>query len=175
MNAKNIGRQIAALRKMKSLTQSEMGERLTVSFQAVSKWERGETLPDTGILVDLADVLETTVDNILRGGEQAISYKGKFTVEEMRKGLLALKSVGEYLGQEHPFYRFAIDGINTQMNTTIQDAFSDERILECFVAEAIIANLNAGKYIDLTDVKNGFRHERYRDIVLKHCQRCGIV
>ena len=175
MDAKKIGRQIAALRKMKGLTQSEMGERLNVSFQAVSKWERGETMPDTGILVDLADVLETTVDNILRGGEQAISYKGKFTVEDMRRGLLALKSMGEHLGQGHPFYRFAIEGINVQMNTTIQDAFSDERIFECFVAEAIIASLNEGKYIDLTDVKNGFQHEKYRNIVLKHCERCGIV
>ena len=62
MNIQKVGGQIAALRKAKGLTQNDLGERLGVTFQSVSKLERGETLPDTAILVDLADVLETTVD-----------------------------------------------------------------------------------------------------------------
>lgn len=41
MNMKQIGQQIASLRKHKSLTQAELGERLGLSYQAVSKWERG--------------------------------------------------------------------------------------------------------------------------------------
>ncbi|MBQ6898421.1 MAG: helix-turn-helix transcriptional regulator, partial [Clostridia bacterium] len=60
MNIKKTGEQIAALRKAKGLTQSELGERIGVSFQAVSKWERGETLPDITVLPDLAKILETT-------------------------------------------------------------------------------------------------------------------
>ena len=75
MDIKKVGNQIAELRKLKGLTQSELGERLCVSFQAVSKWERGETLPDTAILPDLANVLETTTDFILTGGERMIEYK----------------------------------------------------------------------------------------------------
>jgi hypothetical protein len=46
------------------------------------------------------------------------------------------------------------------MNTNIEDAFADDCIFECFVAEAIIQSLSAGKYIDLTDVKNGFQYDR---------------
>lgn len=42
INAKKVGEQIAALRKAKGLTQNELGERLNVSFQAVSKWECGK-------------------------------------------------------------------------------------------------------------------------------------
>ena len=72
MDTKIVGNQIAVLRKGKGLTQSELGERLGVSFQAVSKWERGETLPDTAILLDLAEVLETSVDYILSGGCQVL-------------------------------------------------------------------------------------------------------
>ena len=72
MNMQNVGEQIAVLRKGKGLTQNDLGERLGVTFQSVSKWERGETLPDTAILVDLADVLETTVDFILTGGERIL-------------------------------------------------------------------------------------------------------
>lgn len=174
MDSKIVGAQIARLRKEKGLTQNDLGDRLRVSFQAVSKWERGETLPDTAILLDLANALETSVDCILTGGSQVLHYRGKFTVSQMRDGILALKRMGELLGKDNALYCHAIAGINERMNTNIEDAFTDERILECFVAEAIIQNLMAGKYIDLTDVKNGFQHEHFRNIVLDHCARYGI-
>lgn len=56
----------------------------------------------------------------------------------------------------------------------MEDAFTDNRVLECFIAEAIIQNLMAGKYVDPTDVKNSFQHELFRNIVLDHCVRYGI-
>ena len=174
MDTKMVGAQIARLRKEKGLTQHDLGDRLDVSFQAVSKWERGETLPDTAILLDLANALETSVDFILTGGSQVLHYRGKFTVAQMSEGILALKRMGELLGKDNTLYRHAIEGINENMNTNIEDAFTDDRVLECFVAEAIIQNLMAGKYIDPTDVKNGFKHEHFRNIVLDHCSRYGI-
>lgn len=174
LDSKLVGIQIANLRKAKGLTQNDLGDRLGVTFQAVSKWERGETLPDTAILVDLANALETSVDSILTGGQQVLRYRGKITVSQMRDGILALKQMGEALGQDNGLYRNAIEGINNGLNTNIEDAFSDARVLECFVAEAIIQNLMAGKYIDPTDVKNGFQHDHFRDIVLGYCGRYGI-
>lgn len=174
MDINQVGTQIARLRKEKGLTQNDLGDRLGVSFQAVSKWERGETLPDTAILLDLANVLGTSVDFILTGGSQVLRYRGKFTVSQMSEGILALKHMGELLGRDNALYRHAINGINERMNTNIEDAFTDSRILECFIAEAIIQNLLAGKYVDPTDVKNGFRHEHFRNIVLEHCARFGI-
>ena len=174
MDSKLVGRQIALLRKEKGLTQNELGDRLGVSFQAVSKWERGETLPDTAILLDLANALGTSVDNILTGGQQVLRYRGRITVSQMRDGILALKQMRETLGHENGLYRNAIEGINKGLNTNIEDAFSDSRALECFIAEAIIQNLMIGKYIDPTDVKNGFQHDHFRDIVLEYCGRYGI-
>ena len=82
--------------------------------------------------------------------------------------------MGELLGRDNPLYRHAVLGINERMNTNIEDAFSDSRVLECFVAEAIIQNLMSGFYVDPTDVKNSFRHEQFRNIVLDHCARHGI-
>jgi len=174
MDSKIVGAQIARLRREKGLTQNELGDRLGVSFQAVSKWERGETLPDTAILLDLANVLETSVDLILTGGSQVLHYKGKFTVTQMQEGILSLKHMGELLGKDNILYRHAVNGINEKMNTSIEDAFSDQRILECFMAEAIIQNLVAGKYVDPTDVKNSFQYGHFCDIVLDHCKRYGI-
>lgn len=174
MDSKLVGAQIARLRREKRLTQNDLGDRLGVSFQAVSKWERGETLPDTAILLDLANALETSVDTILSGGSQVLHYKGKFTVSQMQEGVLALQTMGQLLGRDNILYRHAIDGINERMNTNVQEAFTDQRVLECFVAEAVIQNLMAGKYVDPTDVKNSFQNDHFRDIVLEHCARYGI-
>lgn len=174
INEKRVGEQIALLRKAKGLTQNQLGERLSVSFQAVSKWERGETLPDVSTLLDLSNVLETSVDNILTGGEQVLHYCGKITVADMREGIRCLERTGKLLGNGNTLYRYAIEGINEHMNTDIEAAFTDDYVFECFVAEAIIQNLKAGFYIDLTDVKNGFQHERFRDIVCSYAAKYGI-
>lgn len=174
MNIKKVGEQIAVLRKAKGLTQSELGERIGVSFQAVSKWERGETLPDVTLLPDLAKILETTVDFILLGSEKVIEYKGKFTVTDMKKGLNCLKNAGEYLGAENIIYRAAIKGINKDLNADIEEAFTNDYIFEAFLAEAIIQNLMSGLYVDISDVKNNFKHENFKNIVIDYCNRYGI-
>ncbi len=174
MNIEKVGEQIAVLRKSKGLTQSELGERIGVSFQAVSKWERGETLPDITLLPDLAKILETTIDFILLGSEKVIEYKGKFTVTDVKKGLNCLKNVGEYLGTENIIYRAAIKGINTDLNTNIEEAFYNDYVFEAFLAEAIIQNLISGLYVDVSDVKNNFKHEHFKNIVVDYCNRHGI-
>lgn len=174
MDMEKIGRQIAELRKSKGITQSELGERIGVSFQAVSKWERGETLPDITLLPDLAKILETTIDFILCGSEKVTEYKGKFTVTDMKKGLLCLKNAGVCLGEENIIYRSAIEGINTTLNTDIEKAFVDDHVFEAFLAEAVIQNLMSGLYIDITDVKNNFKYEHFKNIVVDYCNRHGI-
>lgn len=174
MNIQKVGEQIAVLRKSKGITQSELGERIGISFQAVSKWERGETLPDITILPDLAKILETTVDYILLGNEKTIEYKGKFTVTDIKNGLNSLKNMKEYLGAENIIYRAAIKGINNELNTNIEEAFNNDYAFEAFLAEAIIQNLISGLYIDISDVKNNFKHEHFKNIVLDYCNRYGI-
>ncbi len=174
IDIEKVGAQIAALRKAKGLTQAELGERLNVSFQAVSKWERAETMPDIGLLVDLAHILETSVDSILTGGEKTINYRGKITVSDMRDGIACIEKCGKLLGKDNLIYRSAVDGINKGMNTDIEESFSDEYFFECFVAEAIIQNLKAGSYIDLTDIKNNFKYEHFKSIVLKYAEQYGV-
>ena len=174
MDSKKVAQQIMTLRKEKGLTQSELGDRVGVSFQAVSKWERGETLPDVAVLPDLAKVFETSIDNILMGAEKQVCYKGKISVSDMKSGLVALKNMGEYLGKENIIYRSAVKGINTEMNTDIEAAFSDDYVFEAFLAEAIIGNLMSGMYVDISDVKNNFRYDHFRDIVINYCKKYDI-
>ena len=174
MDIKLVGEQIATLRKQNQLTQNDLGERLGVSFQAVSKWERGETLPDTALLVDLAKILDTTVDFILSGGRPALTFRGKISVSDCIEGLRCLEKMGVLLGRDHMIYRHAIRGINEGMNVDIEEGFRDDYIFEAFVAEAILQNLMAGAYVDVTDVRTHFKHEHFRNIVLKACEKYGI-
>ncbi len=174
MDNKKIGTTIALLRNNKNMTQADLGERVGVSFQAVSKWERGETLPDVSILPNLADALETTIDYILRCGEPAFPYKGKIKVSDMIEGITHLKKVGELLGTENIIYRYAINGINTGMSTDIESAFTDDFIFEAFVAEAVIQNLMNGMYVDTTDVMRSFKHKHFRNIVLEYLKKGSV-
>ena len=175
MDNKKIGATIALLRNNKNMTQADLGERIGVSFQAVSKWERGETLPDISLLPTLADILETTIDYILRCGEPNFSFKGKIKVADMIEGINHLKKVGELLGNENVIYRHAINGINHGMNTDIEPAFTDDFIFEAFVAEAVIQNLTHGMYVDVTDVMHSFKHEHFRNVVLEYMKKYSIV
>ena len=65
LNPIQIGEYIQAGRKELGMTQAELGERLNVSAQSVSNWERGETLPDIAILPDLAIILHCSVRNFV--------------------------------------------------------------------------------------------------------------
>jgi len=65
-----IGRKISALRKEKNMTQMDLADNLGISFQAVSNWERGLTMPDISKLPELAALFGVTVDEIL-GNEEA--------------------------------------------------------------------------------------------------------
>ena len=47
MNNKTIGERIRAARKAKGLSQEQLGEKLDISFQAVSSWETGKFIPDS--------------------------------------------------------------------------------------------------------------------------------
>ncbi len=66
MDNNKIGKTIASLRKAQNLTQQELGDKLFVTDKAVSKWERGISLPDITILENLAQVLDSNIYDILQ-------------------------------------------------------------------------------------------------------------
>ena len=77
LNLSAIGKFIQDGRKHYEMTQAELAEKLGVSPQSVSNWERGESLPDVGLLPDLAQVLHCSVDAILMGGGR-VHYHCRF-------------------------------------------------------------------------------------------------
>ena len=60
-----IGSNIAAYRKRDGLTQVSLAEKLNYSDKAVSKWERGESIPDVLTLMQLAELFSITVNDLI--------------------------------------------------------------------------------------------------------------
>lgn len=79
MDTIKIANLLVRLRKEHNLTQNDLAMELGVSYQAVSKWERGENLPDSGLLLSLANYYGITVDEILNGemNDEYMSYSNK--------------------------------------------------------------------------------------------------
>lgn len=80
MDTGNIGKQIAKIRKEKGLTQKQLGEMLSVSDKTVSRWERGDTVPDIYILADIARQFEITIDE-LAGHKKSEDTNGEIQSE----------------------------------------------------------------------------------------------
>ena len=67
MNQEKIGKFIANSRKKQNLTQEQLAEKLGISKNAVSKWERGLNLPDASIMEELCAILKITLNELFAG------------------------------------------------------------------------------------------------------------
>lgn len=67
IDREKFGLFLTQLRKEKGFTQQDVADRLYVSNKAVSKWERGQSLPDISLLAPLAQLLEVSVAELLKG------------------------------------------------------------------------------------------------------------
>ena len=76
-----VGANISRLRKAAGITQTELADRLNVSFQAVSNWERGQSCPDIANLMELASIFGVSVDRIL-GSERAAKLVTEISEEK---------------------------------------------------------------------------------------------
>ena len=66
-----IGLQIMRARKKKGMTQMELADRMGISFQAVSNWERGQSCPDIARLFELSELFDVSIDELL-GNPRAV-------------------------------------------------------------------------------------------------------
>ena len=79
-----IGKRISENRKLKNIKQDELAEMLSVSPQAVSKWENDISCPDISLLPNLSKILGISVDELLSGKQEA---EAAFVPEEIRKDI----------------------------------------------------------------------------------------
>lgn len=79
--SESFGERLARLRKSKGMTQEDIAKKVTISPQAVSKWENDISSPDISILGQLADIFGVSVDELL-GRENSESVSACETCKE---------------------------------------------------------------------------------------------
>ena len=103
-----IGQRIAELRKNKGLTQAELADLIGVSHQAVSQWERSETLPDILTLPKLAEIFNESLSAIMGMEEPKPAV-----VENSEKND---NDVSEISVESKPEISFKVDDVNNSVN-----------------------------------------------------------
>ncbi len=87
MNQEKIGEFLKKLRKDNNLTQSELADKLGVTYQAVSKWENGKNIPDIAIIKEISKIFDVNVDEIISG------EKNKKTSKKDKMALIVIFSL----------------------------------------------------------------------------------
>ena len=160
MDTLKIGHYIQHLRKAAGMTQKELAEKLNISFQAVSKWENGDTLPDTGILLDLCDILNTTADKLLNGGSLAAVERRLMRLEDVTTGFQYIESIGKLFGEDCTFFAGMIEGINEKMNIDLLTYLKDPMTREVMYAEVLIQGILSGRTVDMDEIEANFQNKK---------------
>ena len=87
MDQIKIGKFIASCRKEEGMTQAELAEKLGISDRAVSKWETGKSMPDSGIMLELCGFLKINVNELLSGERIMAELYSK----QLEENLLAMR------------------------------------------------------------------------------------
>lgn len=92
----NIARNIAALRRAHNMTQAELAEKLSYSDKSISKWERGDGLPDVFVLTKIATLFGVTVNDLLarETPEPQTPAPVQKSISRSRHSLITALSVG---------------------------------------------------------------------------------
>lgn len=159
----SIGKRIAALRREKGLKQDELAGMLSVSPQAVSKWENDQTCPDISLLPELSKILGVTVDELLTGRKETeplvtlVPEESRKDIADMMLRIVADSGDGAKMRMNLPLalVQAAVDagvampGING--NTALKD-INWEQILE-LVRHGAMGNLMEAESADGSTVR----------------------
>lgn len=115
MNQVKIGKFIASKRKEQGLTQLQLAEKLGITDRAVSKWERGKSLPDASLMPELCKLLKITINDLLCGEVVSVENYN----EKAEKALLEMVKKEEMQNKKLMMYENVI-GFSSTLSFLIQ-------------------------------------------------------
>ena len=89
-----VAQNIFYLRTKNHMTQYELGEKLNYSDKAISKWERGDAIPDVFVLKKIADLFEVTVDYILVPHSEQDQKRDTKPIKKIKNIIAAIAAIG---------------------------------------------------------------------------------
>ncbi len=106
MNQEKMGKFIAELRMEQGYTQKEIGDKLGITDNSVSKWERGINAPDIYYLKELAEIFHVTVQELLNGERK---FKKKEIDKEHHSKILEVKNLSKSFGKRKVLKNITFD------------------------------------------------------------------
>ena len=106
MNQEKMGKFIAELRMEQGYTQKEIGDKLGITDNSVSKWERGINAPDIYYLKELAEIFHVTVQELLNGER---NFKKKEIDKEHHSKILEVKNLSKSFGKRKVLKNITFD------------------------------------------------------------------
>lgn len=146
MNQEKVGNLIKKLRKDNNLTQKELADKLNVTFQAVSKWENGKSVPDIAQLRQISKLFSVDISDILDG---EVKEKKKRILFIIPIAILLVLIIGIVINNRVNFSFKKITTYDTNFSITGSLAYDDK-----------------GKiYIYITDIKTDIKDDnKYKTI-----------
>ena len=151
----SIGKRISECRQNKHMSQEEMANRIGVTPQAVSKWERGQSLPDVALLADICFVLGVSADYVLGTQQTNITENG-----DEEEQTIILNNL-----------RHCLEPLELVIGTGLVTLFTDNSYMEHikklrrkFSEQGILVPVVHVKD-DMTVGKNGFQILSYRKVL----------
>lgn len=129
MNELSLGKRIQALRKQQGLTQEALAEKMSVSPQAVSKWENDLSCPDVMSLPRLAQQLDVSIDMLLTGvSPGAAPAQPAKKPEELIVRMAIQEEDGTRVCVNLPFIVFRLSALHGMLSVTYDPADGSDKV-----------------------------------------------
>lgn len=179
LDKENLGRRIAFYRKEKGLTQKDLANYLNISYQAVSKWEAGKSLPTVEMLYEISNLLNVTIDTLINENawkNRSITYLDSgldtFRLHALKEKIMGLNSEDDDILSAHYADSFLFKIDTSQMEEPIYSCItcvpgSKEKLAREYQYNKEICADVAASAINFT-VKYGMK-----PLILKAMVLCG--
>lgn len=150
---KTIGEKINTLRKQRNMTQDELAEKMGVSSQAVSKWEKDMSIPDLPVLIELSDFFHVSLDELVKEKEdsvQLIPEGQRKDIDEMLLRVNVHTVKGDKVRVNLPL---ALVKIASQMDMQMLQ-FKGSEVLKSLDLKAIVAMIESGVVGKIVEVES---------------------
>lgn len=150
---KSLGNSISDLRKQKRMTQDELAEKMSVSSQAVSKWENDLSIPDLPTLIQLSEYFHISLDDLVKERDDTVRYvpmKERKQINDMFLRVNVESVQGDIVKVNLPL---AIVKMAAEMSIDIPQ-FNGKDILGGLDLEQLMNMIEAGAIGKLVEVKS---------------------
>ena len=162
---KSIGRRIALMRKEVNLTQMELADMLNISFQAVSNWERGETMPDISKLPELGKIFNVSIDRILDSKKSSEIIENVIGDKKFEREITTddFKSIAPILKPDQIKYV-----LSDQINNILNDINIDRKINDMIEFLPFVSRETADKIAQKSIKRDQIEIDEFLPFVSRH-------